>query len=81
MPLCPPTQMVDLYRDPTGEMAVSSSVRKESLASLSYHTKERGEVVGGGEIEYLRRRVTELEIELSQLNTEQDHHTLSAESS
>ena len=78
-----PTQMIDLHQDPTGEMAMSSTAKERTHVSLSFHTKERNEIEGGGggeEIQYLRKRITELEIELSQLKTERDHCSFSISS-
>ena len=76
--------MIGLYRDPSGEQALKSTTKKESQI-YSYQLKDieasrlrKGSVV---EMNSLKRRPSEPESEIYQVNTARNHHNISAESS
>ena len=70
--------MVDLYRDPNGDLALSSTVKKGSQI-YSFQVKEK-DIPAAVEIHSLKKNTSELMSEASNITATRDHHNLSAES-
>ena len=73
--------MIDLYRDPDGENALSSTMRKGSQI-YSFQPKE--DIPAAVQIHSVKKNsISELKLgsEASNITASRDHHNLSAESS